>query len=68
MFVNDLRKRGLCVPGKASFGVAELARILDVTKQTVYLWIREDRLVAHGRPARIKREDVVEFISNGFGR
>jgi putative molybdopterin biosynthesis protein len=47
----------------------EVARLLKVSKQTVYNWINEGRLkaVKAGRTTRIAREAISEFLEPAEG-
>lgn len=49
------------LPDKANLRPSEVARYFDVTRKTVYKWIREGKLgsVKIGRLIRIPREEVL---------
>ncbi len=66
MFFSRLKEINLQIPEKASFTMAEVAQILGVTEQTIYCWVRHGQLASHGKPKRITRAALIEFIASGL--
>lgn len=51
------------IPNKPLFRVNEVADLLDVSKQTVYLWIDHGLLEVekYNRTIRVPRESIINF-------
>lgn len=54
------------IAGKTYYTIAEVARALDVTAQTVRAWAKRGRIIAHkmGLPILISEDSLRSFIDS----
>ncbi len=58
----------LRVPDKPTLTVLETAAFLAVSETSIYRWIKAGQLQAVGKPKRITRESLEEFVRNASER